>query len=165
MKAFAVRAGFGLDQLGFIDLPEPSSGPGQVLVRVRAASLNFRDLLLAKGQYNPRLKLPRVLGSDAAGECGRQVHEWESGGLGLRAGPQVHQAAGVGADEDVRPSGARELVVGHRDRDLRLADRERAARPAGAPRQPHGPPRPPQPEPAGRRRRRWRWRRIHAGIR
>ncbi|HUR52848.1 MAG TPA: NAD(P)-dependent alcohol dehydrogenase [Gemmataceae bacterium] len=68
MKAFAVRTGFGLDRLGFIDLPEPSAGPGRVLVRVRAASLNFRDLLLAKGQYNPRLKLPRVLGSDAAGE-------------------------------------------------------------------------------------------------
>lgn len=68
MKAFAVRSGFGLDQLGFIDLPEPTAGPGQVLVKVRAAALNYRDLLLAKGQYNPRLKLPRVLGSDAAGE-------------------------------------------------------------------------------------------------
>lgn len=68
MRAFAVRTGFGLDQTGFVDLSEPTAGPGQVLVRVRAASLNFRDLLLAKGQYNPRLKLPRVLGSDAAGE-------------------------------------------------------------------------------------------------
>jgi NADPH:quinone reductase-like Zn-dependent oxidoreductase len=39
-----------------------------VLVRVRAASLNYRDLLVAKGQYNPKLQFPRVLGSDAAGE-------------------------------------------------------------------------------------------------
>src|SRR4051812_24042864 len=68
MKAFAVRAEFGLEHLGFIDRPEPPAGPGQVLVKVRAASLNFRDLLLAKGQYKPRLKMPRVLGSDAAGE-------------------------------------------------------------------------------------------------
>ncbi|MBY0461317.1 MAG: NAD(P)-dependent alcohol dehydrogenase, partial [Gemmataceae bacterium] len=35
---------------------------------VRAASLNFRDLLLVKGQYNPKLALPRVVGSDGAGE-------------------------------------------------------------------------------------------------
>ena len=68
MRAFAVRSGFGLEELGFMDLSEPTAGPGRVLVRVRAVSLNFRDLLLAKGQYNPRLKLPRVLGSDAAGE-------------------------------------------------------------------------------------------------
>jgi NADPH:quinone reductase-like Zn-dependent oxidoreductase len=68
MKAFAVRTGFGLEHLGFIDLPVPTVGAGQVLLKVRAASLNFRDLLVAKGQYNPRLKLPRVLGSDAAGE-------------------------------------------------------------------------------------------------
>src|SRR5262249_27675832 len=34
----------------------------------RAGSLNYRDLLLARGQYNPKLKMPRVLGSDSAGE-------------------------------------------------------------------------------------------------
>lgn len=68
MRAFAIRNGFGLENLGFLDLPEPQPGPGQVLVNVRAASLNFRDLMMAKGQYNPRLPMPRVLGSDAAGD-------------------------------------------------------------------------------------------------
>src|SRR5438874_1398538 len=68
VRAFVIRNGFGLDNLGFEDRPDPKPGPGQVAVRVRAASLNYRDLLMAKGQYNPRLPMPRVLGSDGAGE-------------------------------------------------------------------------------------------------
>src|SRR4051812_40225391 len=68
MRAFVIRNGFGLENLGFEDRPDPTLGPGQVAVRVRAAALNFRDLLMAKGQYTPRLPLPRVLGSDGAGE-------------------------------------------------------------------------------------------------
>jgi NADPH:quinone reductase-like Zn-dependent oxidoreductase len=68
MKAFVIATAFGLDNLIFEDRPVPQAGPGQVLVRVRAVSLNYRDLLVAKGLYNPKLKLPRVLGSDAAGE-------------------------------------------------------------------------------------------------
>jgi NADPH:quinone reductase-like Zn-dependent oxidoreductase len=68
LKALAIQNGFGLENLALLDLPDPTPGPGQVLVRVRAASLNYRDLMVAKGQYNPRLTFPRVLGSDAAGE-------------------------------------------------------------------------------------------------
>lgn len=68
MKALAIQTGFGLDNLAVVDRPDPAPGPGQVLVRVRAASLNYRDLMVARGQYNPRLQFPSVLGSDAAGE-------------------------------------------------------------------------------------------------
>jgi NADPH:quinone reductase-like Zn-dependent oxidoreductase len=68
VRALAIQNGFGLDNLALLDRPDPTPGPGQVLVRVRAASLNYRDLMVAKGQYNPRIAFPRVLGSDAAGE-------------------------------------------------------------------------------------------------
>jgi NADPH:quinone reductase-like Zn-dependent oxidoreductase len=68
VKALIINTGFGLENLAVADHPDPTPGPGQVLVRVRAASLNYRDLLIARGQYNPKLKFPRVLGSDAAGE-------------------------------------------------------------------------------------------------
>lgn len=68
MKALVIQNGFGLENLALTDYPEPTPGAGQVLVRVRAASLNYRDLLLARGHYNPKLSMPRVLGSDAAGE-------------------------------------------------------------------------------------------------
>jgi NADPH:quinone reductase-like Zn-dependent oxidoreductase len=68
MKVFEVRGGFGLDALVPAERPKPRPGPGEVLVRVRAVSLNYRDLLVVKGAYNPRMPLPRVPCSDAAGE-------------------------------------------------------------------------------------------------
>lgn len=63
-----LRDGFGIDhlQLETEDIPEP--GAGQVHVRFHAASLNYRDLMVALGTYNPKMELPRILGSDAAGE-------------------------------------------------------------------------------------------------
>ena len=63
-----LRDGFGIDhlQLETEGLPEP--GAGQVHVRFHAASLNYRDLMVALGTYNPKMELPRILGSDAAGE-------------------------------------------------------------------------------------------------
>lgn len=73
---------FGLENLAIIDRPEPTPGPGQVLVRVRAVSLNYRDLMVVKGQYNPRMPLPRVPCSDGAGEVvavGDGVAEWKPG--------------------------------------------------------------------------------------
>jgi NADPH:quinone reductase-like Zn-dependent oxidoreductase len=49
-------------------LPDPVPGPGQVLVRVHAVALNYRDLLTLRGQYNPKMHLPRIPCSDGAGE-------------------------------------------------------------------------------------------------
>lgn len=82
MQAFVIRGGFGLGHLALESRPDPAPGPGQVLVRIRAASLNYRDLLVARGEYNPRLPLPRVLGSDGAGEvvaAGAGVTRWKPG--------------------------------------------------------------------------------------
>ena len=59
---------FDIDALTVTDRPEPTPGPGQVVVRMRAWSLNYRDLMLVKGQYNPRLRMPFVPLSDGAGE-------------------------------------------------------------------------------------------------
>ena len=56
-----------LENLAIVQRPDPAPGRTSA-VRLRAASLNYRDLLLAKGIYNLKLKFPRVLGSDAAGE-------------------------------------------------------------------------------------------------
>ena len=68
MKAYRVHEMSGPGGLRLDDLPDPAPGPGQVLVRLQACSLNFRDLLVCKGVYNPKLRLPFVPLSDGAGE-------------------------------------------------------------------------------------------------
>jgi NADPH:quinone reductase-like Zn-dependent oxidoreductase len=67
MKAVEIQK-FGLEHLTLVDRPDPTPGPGAVLVRVRAVSLNFRDVMMAGGLYNPRQKLPLVPASDGVGE-------------------------------------------------------------------------------------------------
>ena len=66
MKTYVIEA-FGLDGLRLIDRPTPTPGHGQALVRWKAFSLNFRDLMVIKGIYNPKLRLPIITFSDAAG--------------------------------------------------------------------------------------------------
>jgi NADPH:quinone reductase-like Zn-dependent oxidoreductase len=81
MKLFELRA-FGLEQLQPAERPMPEPQPHEVLVRLRAVSLNYRDLLLVQGKYNPRLKFPRVPISDGAGEVvsvGAAVSGWKAG--------------------------------------------------------------------------------------
>jgi NADPH:quinone reductase-like Zn-dependent oxidoreductase len=68
MKAIVIQPAFGIDNLQLIDRPEPKPGPGQVLLKMKAWSLNYRDLLVVKGLYNPKLKLPFVPLSDGIGE-------------------------------------------------------------------------------------------------
>jgi NADPH:quinone reductase-like Zn-dependent oxidoreductase len=57
----------GPSGLSVRDVPEPNPGPGEVLVRVRAAALNHRDVFITQGKY-PGIVLPATLGSDGAGE-------------------------------------------------------------------------------------------------
>jgi NADPH:quinone reductase-like Zn-dependent oxidoreductase len=68
MRAVEIRGGFGLGNLALVERPDPRPGARQVLVRLRAASLNYRDLLMAEGKYNPKQKLPLIPCSDGAGE-------------------------------------------------------------------------------------------------
>jgi NADPH:quinone reductase-like Zn-dependent oxidoreductase len=68
MKAMVMEA-VGLANLRLKELPDPQPGPGQVLVRLRAASLNFRDVLALKGGYGSRQKSANLIPlSDGAGE-------------------------------------------------------------------------------------------------
>ena len=68
MKTYEIRDAFGIDALVVSERLDPTPGPGQVVVRTRAVSLNFRDLLVVKGDYSRKLPLPMVPCSDCAGE-------------------------------------------------------------------------------------------------
>ena len=67
MKVWQIQS-FGIDQLALVDLPQPRPGRGEVLVKVHAVSLNYRDLLMVRGHYNPKMSVPRIPCSDGAGE-------------------------------------------------------------------------------------------------
>jgi NADPH:quinone reductase-like Zn-dependent oxidoreductase len=68
VKAYEIQKTFGLDALTLVERTDPVPPPGHVLVRVRAASLNYRDLLTVQGLYNPKQPLPLVPLSDGVGE-------------------------------------------------------------------------------------------------
>ncbi len=81
MKAFEIQE-FGIDNLALVNREVKAPGPGHVLVRMTAASLNFRDLLVVKGVYNPKMRRPLVPLSDGAGvveEVGEGVTAWKAG--------------------------------------------------------------------------------------
>src|SRR5271156_7183113 len=81
MKLFEIEA-FGLDHLKRAERPALEPGAGEVTIRLRAVSLNYRDLLVVQGKYNPRMSLPRVPLSDGAGEVvsvGAEVTAWKPG--------------------------------------------------------------------------------------
>ena len=61
------RTGAAPDVLTFGEMPTPTAGPGEVRVKVEAASLNFPDLLMVKGQYQFKPDPPFVVGMDLAG--------------------------------------------------------------------------------------------------
>jgi NADPH:quinone reductase-like Zn-dependent oxidoreductase len=81
MHAFEVQE-FGIDNLQAVERDAPSPSPYEVLVQLRAASLNFRDLMVVEGQYNPKLKRPMVPLSDGVGivtEVGPGVTRFKTG--------------------------------------------------------------------------------------
>ncbi len=88
MRGYRIHAYGGADVLQQEVLPDPRPGPGEVLVRIRAAALNFRDLLVARGQYGRGLSLPLIPLSDGAGE----VAEIGSGVTRVKPGDRVAAA-------------------------------------------------------------------------
>jgi NADPH2:quinone reductase len=74
VKAVVLREPGPPERLEYTDVPEPAVSEGQSLVHVRAAGVNFADVLVRQGRYPEMPELPTVLGSEVAGEAdGRRV--------------------------------------------------------------------------------------------
>ncbi|MGR8919131.1 MAG: zinc-dependent alcohol dehydrogenase family protein [Gammaproteobacteria bacterium] len=101
MKAWQITAPGGIDTLTLNDLPEPRPGRHEVLVRVRASSLNYRDLLTVEDPAARGIAYPRIPNSDGAGEvvelgadvtrfavgdrvCGTFFQTWRDGDITAR---------------------------------------------------------------------------------
>ncbi|HEX5183377.1 MAG TPA: NADPH:quinone oxidoreductase family protein [Allosphingosinicella sp.] len=82
MKALLSEAPGGPETLVLRDLPEPEPGPGQLLVRVRAAAINYPDVLIIEDRYQFRPPRPFAPGGEIAGtveSVGEGVAGWSEG--------------------------------------------------------------------------------------
>jgi NADPH:quinone reductase-like Zn-dependent oxidoreductase len=80
VRYYAIESEFGFDNLKMLERDVPKPGHEQVLVRIRAASVNYRDLLMISGKYSRNLPLPLTPLSDGAGEIveiGEGVSRWK----------------------------------------------------------------------------------------
>jgi NADPH:quinone reductase-like Zn-dependent oxidoreductase len=122
---------FGIDHLNKVELPMLQIAPGMVLVKVHAVSINYRDLMMVKGFYNPKMALPRIPCSDGAGEvaavgegvsrvrvgdrvCGIFMQRWLDGPLTVEK-----SKAALGGDVDGMLA---EYVLLHQDGVVRFPE-------------------------------------------
>src|SRR6185437_661185 len=83
MRALVLRQHGGLGNLELVaDYPEPTPGPGQVVIRVRASAFNYHDIFTVHGMPGIKVPLPVIIGLDMAGEIaalGEGVAGWKLG--------------------------------------------------------------------------------------
>jgi NADPH:quinone reductase len=92
--------------LQFGELPEPSVGPNDVLIRVRACSLNRLDVFTREGSHGTRITPPHVLGGDFAGEVvqvGAAVETIQPGAQVIAAGRGGYAELAVAPSDRVYP--------------------------------------------------------------
>lgn len=94
MKAVRIHAAGGPENLRYEDVPAPSPGPGQVLIRVEAVGVNFIEIYQRSGLY--KVALPFTLGSEAAGA----VETVGAGVTGVKVGDRLVSASAIGAYAD-----------------------------------------------------------------
>ena len=92
MHAWLCENPIGVEALTWKELPTPTPGPGQVLIEIQAASLNFPDLLIVQNKYQMKPALPFVPGSEYAGV----VQALGDGVSHLQVGQSVACLSGTG---------------------------------------------------------------------
>jgi len=91
MKAVVFSQHGGPDVLQYRDVPDPKPGPGEVLIEVKATSINHIDIFLRRGMPGVKVPLPKIVGSDAAGI----IRELGPAVSGLTTGQRVTINPGV----------------------------------------------------------------------
>src|SRR6188508_2190071 len=118
MKAILCRQPGGPDDLTLVDIPDPVAGPGEAVVKIEAAGLNFFDTLIIAGKYQTKPAFPFSPAAEFAGV----VENTGSGVERVQAGDRVMGYVGYGCARE-RIAVKAETLVGIPD-DL---DFDRAA--------------------------------------
>lgn len=131
MRRYEIQDATGIEALTLVERPQPEPGWQQVLVRVRAVALNYRDLVVVRGGYGSQQKSPLVPLSDGAGEVvaiGEGVTRVQVGDRVAGIFMQSWMAGAITkADMDSAMGGAidgmlSEYVVLHQDGVVQLAE-------------------------------------------
>ncbi len=119
MQAQVIRGHGGIDDIAFeANWPDPVPGPGEVVVRVGACSLNYHDLFTLRGMPGIKLGMPLIMGIDVAGEVaalGPDVAGWRVGDrvmvdpINRKLGKLLGEAMDGGLAELVKVSAAQLL--------------------------------------------------------
>src|SRR5262245_23242207 len=115
MRAIRVHTPGGIEALRVEDVPVPTSGPGDALVRVEYAGVNFIDTYKRSGLY--KIPLPATLGEEAAGI----VESVGDGVTGVRVGDRVAWSSLIGAYAEHAVVKAERLVPVPKGVDTRVA--------------------------------------------
>jgi NADPH:quinone reductase-like Zn-dependent oxidoreductase len=107
MRVLQIEGAFGVENLKFAERPDPTPGAGEIVVRMKAVSLNYRDWITVSGRYGGAYKLPLVPFSDGAGvvervgagvtriKAGDRVTSNFFGATWIAGPPMPHKMAGV----------------------------------------------------------------------
>lgn len=124
MRALQLTGGVGLDHLRVMDAPAPAPGPSEVLVRMRAVSLNYRDWLMVNGVYGRATPDPMTPFSDGCGfveSVGEKVTRFKVGDRVATmffqswiSGPPTPRALASALGAPI-PGAGRELAAFHED--------------------------------------------------
>ena len=94
------------DDLGLADIAPPTAGPGQAVVRIKAAALNFFDLLIIAGKYQYKPPFPFSPASEFAGI----VESVGAGVTDFAPGDRVMGSTGWGAAREILAASTKQLV-------------------------------------------------------
>jgi alcohol dehydrogenase len=122
MKAVVFHEHGGVDKLHYVaDFPDPAYGDDEVLVRVKAVSLNYLDIFSRRGMPGIKIPFPMITGGDIAGtveKLGRNVSGWQTGD---RVSVYPIDWVRGGMVGESKPGGMAELVNVHKTQLIALS--------------------------------------------
>ncbi len=124
MKAAILESHGDRDRIVYRDVPDPTFGANEILLSVRAASVNFHDIFTRRGMPGIKIEFPLITGSDVAGEIrevGEAVDGWQVGDRVL-VDPIVVEGTRPGMIGETSPGGRAELLAVHVSQLIRMPD-------------------------------------------